>query len=264
MGKYRDRKAFIIGKAKRLIIPFYFVVLVWVIPIQQYFFHYDIKTIVRNFILAKSPNQLWFLWMLFCTFMIICFIVQWIDKYPKLSYLIAVVSYILFHFLRFRITDYFQFIMSLQFLPFFLVGYSFQKKDFNEKKWPLILGAQVLLFVIFAYWRPENFPAFRVVRIVLEFLLHMTGALMAFVVLQALANVVKWEDSKVFMLLSKRSMPMYLFHQQLIYFSIVFLNGKVIPELNALVNLCVAVLGSLLISSVLVKTRITRMLIGEK
>lgn len=87
---------------------------------------------------------------------------------------------------------------------------------------------------------------------------------MAWSVLQAVAGKVNWQRSKVFKTLSTYSMPMYLFHQQIIYFSIVWLNGVVNPWINAVVNCVAAIFGSFIISALLMKWRRTRILIGEK
>ena len=96
------------------------------------------------------------------------------------------------------------------------------------------------------------------------FILHVVGAIMAWRVLQWLGSNVNWSDNRVFKLFASYSMPMYLFHQQLIYFTIIALNGKVSPWLNAGANVVVAIIGSLLISTVLMHWKTTRILIGEK
>ena len=68
----------------------------------------------------------------------------------------------------------------------------------------------------------------------------------------------------MFIFLSKRSMPIYLFHQQVIYFTIIWFNGKVNPYINVAVNFIVAIVLSVIISSILMKFKVTRFLIGEK
>lgn len=57
---------------------------------------------------------------------------------------------------------------------------------------------------------------------------------------------------------------MYLIHQQVIYFSIILLNGKINPYMNALVNFGVAMIISYVISGILLKFKVTRFLIGQK
>ena len=102
-------------------------------------------------------------------------------------------------------------------------------------------------------------------QICATFCVHIIGAIMIFVVLQKLANVfINWNESKAFMICSNCSMPIYLLHQQLIYFSITWLNGIVNPYVNSLVNFVLSFGISLIISSVFMKFKTTRFLIGEK
>lgn len=58
-------------------------------------------------------------------------------------------------------------------------------------------------------------------------------------------------------------MSIYLFHQQIIYFVILYSNGRINPYLNALLNFIVCSLLSLALSSALYQLKITRFLIGE-
>ena len=102
------------------------------------------------------------------------------------------------------------------------------------------------------------------IAVLLNLILHIVGAVMAWTSLQALANKVNWKDSKACKTLSSYSMPMYLFHQQIIYFTIIWLNGKVNPWINAGVNFFAALVGSILLSVVFMRWKVTRVLIGEK
>lgn len=95
-------------------------------------------------------------------------------------------------------------------------------------------------------------------------MLHVVGSLTAWTSLQALASRIHWQDNKAFEALASHSMPMYLFHQQVIYCTITALNGVVNPWINAGVNFIIAVAVSFLISAMLMGWRVTRTLIGEK
>ena len=95
-------------------------------------------------------------------------------------------------------------------------------------------------------------------------LLHIIGAVMAFFVLQKVSNIIKWKKSKMFMYFSCHSMPIYLFHQQIIYFFIYYFNGKLHPYINTLINFIGAMLISIIMSDVLMRFKITRFFIGEK
>lgn len=68
-GRYKSFSKFITKKARRLIIPYVFVSLLWVVPFHVAFFGivspYEMG---MKFGLATAPSQLWFLWMLFFVF----------------------------------------------------------------------------------------------------------------------------------------------------------------------------------------------------
>ena len=97
-----------------------------------------------------------------------------------------------------------------------------------------------------------------------DFVLHLVGALMAFFVLQKLAERVRWKQNYGFTVLAKYSMPIYLLHQQVIYVLISCLNGVVNPYLHAGINFVGAMAISLLLSFLLMKFKWTRTLIGGK
>lgn len=60
-GKYQQLKGFFVNKIKRLIVPYVFVCIIWVVPITCLFFDYTVGDIFKKYILATAPSQLWFL-----------------------------------------------------------------------------------------------------------------------------------------------------------------------------------------------------------
>ena len=68
-NKYNDFKTLIYKKIKRLIVPYYFVALIWAGPVAAIIHGYSFKELVTRYLFAISPNQLWFLWMLFWCFL---------------------------------------------------------------------------------------------------------------------------------------------------------------------------------------------------
>lgn len=101
-------------------------------------------------------------------------------------------------------------------------------------------------------------------KIVILFVLRIIGAIMAWTTLQYWANKFRWEKNKIFLKLALYSMPMYLFHQQIIYFTIIYFDGKLLPAIHCIVNFTVAFISSLFISKCLMKYKFTRLFIGEK
>lgn len=119
----------------------------------------------------------------------------------------------------------------------------------------------------FALIQLLHFPQgiiFTLFKVGLDFVLHILGAIMSFVVLQELADCINWQKNRFFCTISKSSFAVFLFHQQVIYIFIHILNGTLNPYLNAAVNFFGAMIISLLISAFMMKFRVTKVLIGEK
>lgn len=265
-NKYSQFTPFVLTKAKRLLIPYCFCVVFWVAPITVFFYSYSIKDIFVKYILCTSPSQLWFLWMLFWVF-ILAWPLSKLLKNDVVAIIISILSWGFGLVGNLVLPNVFCIWTAFTYLPYFILGMKLrEKKDWFLYKIPggVYLVVQITLFIVGQILSSKSSVVAKILALGIDYLVHVFGALMAFFVLQWLATKVNWKESKVFMFLSKRSMPIYLFHQQVIYFTIILLNGKVNPYVNAAVNFVVAMAVSILISSVLMKFKWTRFLIGEK
>jgi hypothetical protein len=101
-----------------------------------------------------------------------------------------------------------------------------------------------------------------ILEIIIGLCLNVIGAIAAFVVLQQIALHIQWEKNGFFNILSHCTMPMYLFHQQLIYMSISAFNGVVNPYVNALINFGISFGLSFIMSNVFLRFKWTRLMIG--
>lgn len=266
-GKYLSFTPFAANKAKRLLVPYVFISLVWVIPFAMYYFHFDAVEIIKRYILGTSPNQLWFLLMLFFVFMIFYPLTSFFEKHNIGGAIIVIGIYGIGLIVSKKLPNVFQVFRACMYLPLFWLG--FKIRQYGSQRLMRIpslvwVAADVLLFTLVQYLSGFDATIIKLLNLGLSFLLHIIGALMAFAVLQKLANRVNWKESKVFTLLSKNSMPVYLFHQQVIYVFISLLNGVINPYLHAGINFIGAMAVSLLISTLLMKFKWTRFLIGEK
>ena len=97
-----------------------------------------------------------------------------------------------------------------------------------------------------------------------ELLVHATGAIAWFYMLQLILQKSNFGRYGFLRVLANNSMTIYLFHQQLIYISIVCLNGKINPWMHTQVNFMFSLIMSLLISVFLKKNKYIRFLLGEK
>lgn len=165
------------------------------------------------------------------------------------------------------IPNVFQIFRACMYMPIFWLGFKLRQWGSGWLRripaW-LWLLAHILLFALTQYISNVDGMIFKLLRLGFEFLLHIVGALMAFAVLQQIADKVNWQNSKVFGFVGKLSMPVYLFHQQVIYVFLYCINGLLNPYVHGVVNFVGAMVVSLALSALLVKFSVTRFLIGEK
>lgn len=266
-GRYAKFIPFLRNKINRLIVPYIFVAVVWVIPIQTMFFKYDATTIFQKYILGTGPSQLWFLLMLFVLFIIFYPLSNFFVKNTFVGAVVVIGIYGVSIIGGQIVPNFFQIWTGCLYLPLFWIGFKLrQYGTVHIRKIPIFLwlSADILLFILTQYLATFDGFIYILLGIGIGFMLHIVGAIMAFVILQKLADKLAWQENKAFQLISKQSMPIYLFHQQVIYFFIYWFNGVVNPYVNASINFVGAMAISMLLSSVLLKFKYTRFLIGEK
>ena len=267
-GKYDKFVPFAIGKAKRLLVPYFFIAIFWVIPISVYFFNYGFTDIVNRFILATSPSQLWFLWMLFDVFVIFCLLSKFFERRNLLGLILVIAFYGVGLIGARIIPNYFMILRACTYMPFFWIGFKLRQCGSGiVMKIPSFawIIADIALFIL-ARWLLNGENLFiRILNLGVTFLLNIVGAVMAFVVLQKIAFFFKnWRENKILVALSRCSMPIYLIHQQVVYFFIPPLNGYVNPYLHAIIIFVCALSISLAVSLLLMKFKFSRFLLGEK
>ena len=264
--KYQKFLLFIVNKAKRLLVPYAFVAIIWVIPISYALFSYTSKDIIFKYLLCTGPSQLWFLWRLFDIFCFVWIISNWL-KNDFIAIFISCIAWLIGYVCGTRFPNIFCIWTAFNYLPFFILGMKLREKNtcFLYKV-PTILFVfmQLVLFVVYQITSSNSTILYRLVNLIALYSAHILGALMSFFVLRWLAEKVDWKNNKLFMMFSKYSMTIYLFHQQIIYVTIIWLNGKVNPYVHSFVNFLVALVLSSFISALLMKFKVTRILIGEK
>ncbi len=266
-GKYNKFLPFVINKVKRLLIPYAFVALVWVIPFAVYYFDYSVSDIIIRYGFGVSPNQLWFLLMLFWVFVIFYPLSEFFQKNNIIGIVILIAFYGIGIIAEALLPNIFQIFRACSYIPVFWFGFKVrQYGSLYLRKIPMLVWiiVDVVLFTLYCVISRMDGIIFTLVNYGINFLLHIVGALMSFVILQELANYVRWENSKLFNFFSKNSMSVYLLHQQVVYVLISLLNGMINPYIHAGINFVGAMVTSLLIATLLMKFKYTRFLIGEK
>ena len=265
--KYQKYVPFIINKIKRLLVPYCFVAFCWVVPISFKLFEYSLADVIDRYILCTNPSQLWFLWMLFDVFFMIWPLNNIIVKNDLLAVTISLIAWSIGVVGGIYSKNVFCIWTAFKYLPFFVLGMKLREKEncilYKVPKWIYIV-LQLSLIIFNRKISQVNYLWTKILAYISEYCIYIVGALLAFLILQLLATNIAWRKSKIFMNLLAKTMPMYLFHQQIIYFTIIYLNGKVNPYINAIVNFIVATILSLVMSNILMKFKWTKRLIGEK
>lgn len=260
-GGYQEYRSFLVNKAKRLLLPYAFVSVFWAAPIYVHFF--GSGKVIDNYVLGKAPNQLWFLLMLFWVFAIIWPLSNWLDRKP----IWGGVMIAMLHCIGYIVPNFYCFGVGLQYLLFFYIGFVLRKLDLGETilhKIPsyLYLLIDISLFALTWILRDRNELIIRIVCLGLNVALHAIGAISAFEILQRVVHRFG-RLRNMLEVLSKHSMSIYLIHQQLIYFSIFWLNGITPPFILVFMNFTFSLLVSLAFSVLMSKSKITKALLGN-
>lgn len=268
-GQYRKYIPFVVNKAKRLLIPYAFISLIWAIPFAVAFNKYDIVEILKRYALGIAPSQLWFLLMLFIVFAVFYPLSNFFAKKNVLGLIVVLAVYASSLVLPSIVPNIFQIFRACSCLPLFWLGFKIRQYDIRIlKRIPALIWVVVciLLFVLYCYLKDFQGIIFTLLRFGLEFVLHIVGTLMAFYGLQKIADFInkKAKKARFFSFISRSTMIIYLFHQQIIYLTVYWLNGYLNPYLHALVNFVTAITISLLIAFLMGKFKWTRFLVGEK
>lgn len=259
-GKYDKYGEFIKKKIIRLLFPYWAVCLFWVAPITAYLYHYSFKDFVFNYVLGISPSQLWFILALFWIFVFIWPISNAIRNSTLIALFVSGTAFVIGLIGAKYLLNLFCFFTGLQFLTFFILGFKirqFNSEGLKRIKWYICSILFVVLFLI------PYFVNFGKLSIVYSYMLHIVGALTAFLVLQKLSMSTNWKRNKAVAILNKYSMSIYLLHQQIIYFVLSLLNGLTEPWIIALVSFLMSISISLCISRLLSFNRVSCMLIGK-
>lgn len=260
-----SKKKYIIKKTKRLLIPFISTCFLWVIPIATYFYKYDLKTIINKYIFMRQPNQLWFIVMLFVIFVL----VEIFYKNIKFSLLRLLFSYffcvILGTILSHLYINFFQIDKAILYLfYFYLGGYIYFKNSEIDIKHCCVFGFIAFIFyLLMTYINSINNTLVHYFFVLLSPLLSSFQIIAIYYLFTYMIYRTKWiNNNKFYKLLEENSFGIYLFHQQIIYFCIIFLNGVVHPIIQVILSFLISLFISLIMSIILKKHKITRFMFG--
>ena len=195
VGKYKKYKEFLIRKFQRLIIPYYFTAIVWVIPFSILILSYSGDEVIQKFGLGINPSQLWFLWMLFGVFAIAWPMSQWI-KTDYIALIISVISWgIGLIGPRFG-SNIFCIWNVFTYLPYFVLGMKMREKEHIWKKYNCFVLAMlnIGLFLLWRYLLGNGGIFLKILTLISEYAMHVIGAVAVFMILQWIADKVDWKN----------------------------------------------------------------------
>lgn len=165
--------------------------------------------------------------------------------------------------------NYFQVLTSMKFILFFYAGCLIRRHcpEITPKSM-LRMGCVFLLFNLLLFILRERlnwsvFPLLRIIKYFLSCLCELSGAVMAFFLLSYFASIVRWKNA-LFESLSKASFPIYMFHQQIIYFLLWHFSVFCTPVIMSVICFCCSVLISWAIGTMMNKSKLTRIIIGGR
>lgn len=267
-NKYQNFKGFIKNKAKRLLLPYIFVTIVWLIP-WDYAFQTELnRSAVSDYLLALSPSQLWFLWMLFGIFVMAYFLAGVMWRKPLFGLVISLVLYVISIVGGVLLPNIFQIWYACRFMILFFTGMMI-RKDRNgliyKIPWFAWIVIDLLLFVLTNYCSEyDGGIVIKLMHIGMPLLLHIVGSIMAVTTLNELAGKINFKSNRLYLFFEKNNFMIYLFHQQIIYMVITLLNGKVPSGILVGCNFIFSVLISSLIAVILNRWNLTKYLLGQK
>lgn len=263
-NKYNNFGQFCKNKFMRLIIPYCFVSIVWAIPSAIIFLHFTRDQIVHRFLLAEAPNQLWYLSASFGVFIFFFCLYKLFENRTLLGGILVLLLYILgtlgYHFAK----NVFTIWQIFQMLPFFWLGFKLRQfPDAIEKTpsflWPL---CHIIFLVTHLAYNGDGMIA-TVIDKLASLALYVFGSINVFIIGQSVFSKISIR-SRVYDFIRKRTIGVYLFHQQVIYVCLYLFNGRLNPFLIIIVSFISSILVSVFITFILEQTKVTRFFIGEK
>lgn len=247
--KYNNVYLFIKKRFKRLIIPYIVIAIIWAIPIHIVFFGFSLNEIIKNYLFMINPDQLWFLPMLLCVSIIMYCLSHYLNKSDfSNGLLLVLVVYLLSLLLSHYIPNIFQIWKACKYLFFYYLGFEYRKRHgvFSSKiGWKYCFLINIILYTSLTYCDIDNIYFFRM----LEILCSAFGVLMVVNFFASINdNLV---NTKFFRIIQKHNFTMFLFHQQIIYFVINTLNGKVPNSVLIVTSFFTSFVISLSIASVI-------------
>lgn len=274
-GEYENFHALIKKKALRLMVPYLFVGLLYMIPIRMVIAYYkgvSYKSLVIDFLTTIGSGHLWYLYVLFILTIIFWFLKPIIkEKNYRIILLMAIVLY----FISPRLPIIFLVGATAHFFIYFYLGYLFQE---NEEK--VLKCFQRVSYLMIIYVFIVQLIFFFLMRILAEYQINLaiTACLMLFeiflaiigiVLMYLIVNKIMSLSKNIFSFwpltaIKKYNMSIYLLHEPIIFAILSYLASINLYSV-LIVNICFwSTLGlSIFLSKLISKNFLVSFLFGS-
>ena len=264
--KYSSIKSLIINKFKRLILPFLFVGILYSIPIKYTIgmAYGNIFSNMKSFILGLNTGHLWYLLMLFNTFIIFYFYEKFILN-KKYSIILNLILFSILYISSGFFTNIFKINRAIQYSIFFYLGYEFfRSKDKLILKLeklksksiliitPILIAISLVLILVskIRLYSIMLSEVFSLINVVIAIVCIPICYLIIYLINNRIKNkIIKEKIDKVFNIIGKYSFNIYLLHEPIIFIVLYFIARKYInPTILLIMCLSISIFESVLIS----------------
>ena len=265
-GKYRNTKKDIIKRSKRLLLP-YCVFALWAIVFDVIYGAISIKGVIKNYLFAVSPSQLWFLVMLFSVFLLFYFVGDYLEKIPGvISFALLLAIYYASGVIgKYLPLGFFQIGRTLEYMIFYYLGFIIRKYCDRISQWQRrgVIITEIGFVLPFLYLTTYKANILAPINTFVEPFISVVGVLFLYFISQMLCEKVRLE-TKIFNTLKDNSMGIYLIHQQIMYVGLsLFMRGGETPLITVIMSFVFSMVASTFFSIVIRKTKFGRSCLGE-
>lgn len=271
--KYSSIKSLIINKFKRLILPFLFVGILYSIPIKYTIgmAYGNIFSNMKSFILGLNTGHLWYLLMLFNTFILFYLYEKFILN-KKYSIILNLILFSILYISSGFFTNIFQINRAIQYSIFFYMGYEFfRSKDKLRLKLeklktkniliiiPILIAISLVLILV-SKMKLSNImlsKLFSLINVVIAIVCITICYLIVYLINNRMKNaIIRGKIDKLINSIEKYSFNIYLLHEPIIFIVLYFIASKYInPTILVMVCLSISVSVSILISVIYMKIK---------
>ncbi|MCT1216201.1 acyltransferase [Latilactobacillus curvatus] len=242
LGKYESKKKFLNNKFKRLVIPYFFVAIFYMVPLRilgsypNYINKSFFEIILRDIILGADSGNLWFLPVLFLIF----FFFRYIFFSEKLEfmrekYYLWLIIFLICANISVLVPNVLFVKNFLQYLIYFFLGYSFKevimpsKITFSRKGLIILLAIGSMSFFQQVFFVKGN----SIYLAALRFNVNVLSAIASCILIYIISDKIILKDTSIannviLKKIDEDSFGIYLFHSPLLYPILNQLNGKYI------------------------------------